>query len=396
MAGPCVLQVIPTLDAGGAERTTVEIAEALRDAGGRALVATEGGRLEDEVIAAGGTILRLAVASKNILTLRRNAARLAQIIAAEGVDLIHARSRAPAWSALWAARRTQIPFVTTYHGAYSEGFPGKRLYNSVMARGDRVIANSDYIRDHVLKTHRIDAARLTTIPRGVDPAVFDPAAVTPARLAEARLALGLPRKASEPVVILPGRLTGWKGHRVLIAALKRVRDAGLSFQGRLVGDAQGRDAYVAELQAAIAKAGLSDCVRLIGHMRDAPALYAAADLIAAPSVEPEAFGRVAVEAQAMQRPVIVSDHGGQRETVIDGATGWRAPPGDEAALADRLIEALSLPEAARARMGERARARVVERFSLAALKSATLGVYAELLGAGPPATAPRDAHASHG
>ena len=379
MKGACVLQTIPRLDAGGAERTTLEVAEALIAAGGRAIVVSEGGRLETALSELGATLIKLPVASKNILRMRKNAKALEAIIAAEAVDLVHARSRAPAWSALWASRAANKPFVTTYHGTYSATFPGKALYNSVMARGDRVIANSDFIRDHVLKTHPINPHHLITIPRGIDPAVFDPDAVSPDRLGEIWSAVGITEASTRPIVLLPGRLTAWKGHETLIAALAKLKANGAAFTCRLVGDAQGRDAYVARLRAQISRHGLQDTVSIHTHVSDMPALYKAADVVVAPSIEPEAFGRVAVEAQAMRRPVIVSDHGGQRETVLHKQTGWRTPPGEVDALAQAVGEALTLSEAKRAKMGAAGRAYVLERFTLGQLQTATLAVYADLL-----------------
>ena len=215
-SGLTVLQVIPELAAGGAERTTLEIVEALKAAGGRALVVSEGGRMEDELAQFGGELIRMPVKTKNPLAIHKHAGLLTQIIRQEGVDLVHARSRAPAWSALWAARRTGIPFVTTYHGAYGGKSAPKKLYNSVMARGDKVIANSDYIADHIRNTYRLPEARLITIPRGVDTHIFDPIKADPARVSALRSELG---KHDRLLFILPGRLTSWKGQMVLIDAL---------------------------------------------------------------------------------------------------------------------------------------------------------------------------------
>ncbi|MFC6198911.1 glycosyltransferase family 4 protein [Ponticaulis profundi] len=376
-SGLTVLQVIPELAAGGAERTTLEIVEALKAAGGRALVVSEGGRMEDELTQFGGELIRMPVKTKNPLAIHKHAGLLAQIIRQEGVDLIHARSRAPAWSALWAARRTGIPFVTTYHGAYGGKSAPKKLYNSVMARGDKVIANSDYIADHIRNTYRLPEARLITIPRGVDTHIFDPIKADPARVSALRSELGKPDRL---LFILPGRLTSWKGQMVLIDALAELSDAEKAhFQVALIGDAQGRDDYLAALTSRIAENGLDDLVKITGHSSDMVNLYAAADLVLAPSTRPEAFGRIAIEAGAMQRPVIVSDHGGQRETVVDGETGWRVKPGDPADLARAIGAYLGLSTAERQNMGRKARTNVERQFTKSGLQRATLEVYQSLL-----------------
>ncbi|UPY35546.1 glycosyltransferase family 4 protein [Sediminicoccus sp. KRV36] len=364
---PAILQVLPRLDAGGVERGTLEIAEAIQAAGYRALVASAGGRLVPALEALGARHISLPLATKSPLGIWRNAGALAGLVRAEGIAILHARSRAPAWSAWLAARRTGADFVTTYHGTYGEGFPGKRLYNSVMARGDRVIAISRHIAAHIQGTHGV-TPRL--IPRGVDLRQFDPAAVDPARIAKLRAAWGLP--AGAPVILLPARLTRWKGQGVLVQALAEIPGA----VAVLAGDAQGRDAYVRELQELAAACGVAGRIRLPGHIADMPAALLAADLVIHASIEPEAFGRTVIEAQAMARLVIAADLGGPRETVEDGVTGWLTPPGDVPALAARIRAALALPASTRAAMGEAARLRVP---SMEAMQSATIALYRELL-----------------
>ncbi|MBE7218829.1 MAG: glycosyltransferase family 4 protein, partial [Caulobacteraceae bacterium] len=334
------MQVTPALDAGGVERTTVDVAAAIVADGGRALVATSGGRMEAELAARGGELLRLPVHARDPLALWRNAAALRSIASREGASLIHARSRAPAWSALRAAQAAGAPFVTTYAGRYNARSPAKRLYNSVMARGDLVIANSAFTRDHLLAEHpRTDPARVVSIPRGVDLARFDPEAVDAERIAAARGAMGIAPDERRAVVLLAGRLTRWKGQALMIEALVRARSEALLV---LAGDAQGRDGYLDELTRLAATHGVADRVRVAGHLADMPAAYLAVDLAVAPSLEPEAFGRTAVEPQAMRRPVLAADHGAPRETVEEGVTGWRVAPGDPAAWAAALDQALAL------------------------------------------------------
>ena len=360
---PTVLQVLPALNAGGVERGTLEIAAAVVAAGGRALVASAGGRLVPALEALGARHFTLPLDRK--LAIWSNGAALARLARAEGVAIIHARSRAPAWSAWRAARLSGARFVTTWHGTYNENVPGKRLYNSVMARGERVIAISGFIRDHIIARHPTAPIRL--IPRGVEAALFDPDAVSPARVAAIRMAWGGPGQ----VVLLPARLTRWKGQAVLIDALGRLPQPPLAV---LLGD--GRASYATELRALAAARG----VRLVlaGHVTDMPAALLAADVIVHASTDAEAFGRVVIEAQAMRRPVIASDLGGPRETVEHGVTGWLTPAGDAAALAARLAMVLAMTDDARATVGAAARAAVLAGFTTQAMQAATLEVYREL------------------
>jgi len=376
-----VLQVIPELDAGGAERTTLEIAEAVIAEGGRALVASAGGRLEDELAALGGELIRMPAASKNPLDLWRNMHRLIATIRSQAVDIVHARSRAPAWSAKWACDRTGAHFVTTYHGTYNARSSLKRRYNSVMARGERVIANSEFIRDHIAAEHPFATSRVRVIPRGVDLVRFDPEAVGEDRLAALRQAWSLDPQDQSPLLLLPARLTGWKGQREAIRALGRLQDDPEVETPRLVlaGDAQGRQTYVEELQALAASENVAERVFIVGHCSDMPAAMMLCDLVLTPSNEPEAFGRTAAEAGAMLKPVIAADHGGAREVVLHGETGWRVSPGDAAALAAAIAGALALTPEDRAIVGERARAHVIAEFSTVSLQASTLRVYHEVL-----------------
>jgi glycosyltransferase involved in cell wall biosynthesis len=375
-APPAVLQVLPALVTGGVERGTIEITEAVAAAGWTALVASAGGRLVGAVEHAGGRHITLPLETKNPLAILANARRLARLIRAERVAIVHARSRAPAWSAWLAARRTGAHFVTTYHGTYSEGFPFKRRYNAVMAKGEIVIAASRYIADLVATRHGVDPRRIRVIPRGIDPAVFDPAAISGARLAKLALAWNLPDHA--PVVMLPGRLTGWKGQAVLIDALARMERKDVV--AVLVGSDQGRHRYTAGLQRQAEALGVAERLRVVGECADMPAALLLADLVVHASTAPEAFGRVVIEAQAMARPVIAADLGGPVETVEPGVTGWRVPPGDPAALAAAIDSALGWPAEARAALGAQARASVLARCTTAAMQAATMEVYREVLG----------------
>ena len=371
---PAVLQVLPALNAGGVERGTLEIAAALAEEGFLPLVASAGGRMVPELERLGGRHIMLPLAGKSPTALLRNASALERVVRAEGVRIVHARSRFPAWSALLAARRTRARFVTTYHGSYNEGFPGKRLYNSVMARGERVIAISRFIAELIQVRHGTDPARIRLIPRGVDIRVFDPAVVPPARVAALREAWGVP--PDRPVLLLAGRLTRWKGQDVLLEALARLPEP-RPF-ALLLGDA-GRGGFAEELRQRIGALGLGGDAAMPGHTEDLATAFLLADLALHCSIDPEAFGRTIVEAQAMAIPVIASDLGAPRETVREGETGWRVPPGDAAALAAAITRALALPAAERAAVGARAQAVVRAEYTIRAMQRATLAVYRELL-----------------
>jgi glycosyltransferase involved in cell wall biosynthesis len=369
---PVVLQVLPSLVTGGVERGTIEITQAIAEAEGVALVASAGGRLVAAVERAGGRHITLPLTAKDPWTIWRNAARLEALIRTEKVSLVHARSRAPAWSAWLACQRTGAHFVTTYHGTYGEGLPFKRRYNAVMARGEVVIAASRFIADLVTARHGTDPARIRVIPRGVDPAVFDPASVSPERLARMVRDWRLPDGAT--TVVLPGRLTAWKGQSVLLRAVARL--ARRDVVCVLVGSDQGRHRYTASLLKEAQQLGIADRVRVVGHADDMPAALLLSDVVVHASTEPEAFGRVVIEAQAMARPVVAADLGGPVETVTHEVTGWRVPPGDAVALAAAIDHALGLSPEARHALGQRARASVP---TVRAMQDATLDVYEAVL-----------------
>ncbi len=374
---PVVLQLVPALDGGGVERGTIEIAEAIARAGGTPLVASRGGRLESALARAGGRLIRLDIGAKSPWAISRNASALYQVAMREGVQILHARSRAPAWAGFLAARRAGIPFVTTWHGVYRENVPLKRLYNGVMAKGRPTIAISDFIAETIRAKH--PSAEIVTIPRGADIAQFDPAAISAGRTAELAARWRL-TEDPRPVVMLPGRLTRWKGQAHFIEAAARLK----ALRGAedvlflMVGD-DPASSYGRELTALIEARGVRSTAALVGHCDDMAAALKLASVVVSASLEPEAFGRVAVEAQAMGRPVIATDHGGAQETVDHGVTGWRYPPGDADALAAAIQQALTLDDLGRAHLAMAARARVVQRFSTRAMQRATLAVYEDVL-----------------
>lgn len=350
--------------------------QAISDSGGKALVASEGGRMVASVTEAGGRHITIPLASKNPLRIWRNAAALARLIRAEQVRVVHARSRAPAWSAWLAARRTGARFLTTYHAPYAEGPPGKRAYNAVMAMGERVIAISQFIAELVRERHGVPSGRIRLIPRGVDASVFDPDGVDEARIAALRAAWQLPER--QPIILLPGRLSRWKGLDVLVDALRWSRTEGLV--AVFAGPLEARDRYAAELRKRAEAQGVGHRVHFVGQCDDMPAALMLADIVVNASTVPEGFGRTVIEAQAMRRPVIAADHGGAAETVEHGVSGWRIHPGDPVALAAAIDRVFGLPAGERAAVGLQARRSVLTRYTTQAMQKATLAVYSELLG----------------
>jgi glycosyltransferase involved in cell wall biosynthesis len=378
--GFTLLQITPRLEGGGVERVTVDTALAVAAAGGVSLVASLGGKMEAQLAAGGGELIRLPVQSRNPLVMASNGVRLGDLIRARRISLVHVRSRAPAFSAIWAARATGIPVATTYHGIYQARSPLKRWYNAVMTRGDITIANSIFTRDHVMAEHRLDGRRLTVVPEGIDTAVFDRATVTPSRMAGLRAAWGLDPDDHRPVLLLAARLTGWKGQGVMIEAMSRL--AGPSDPVLILAGKAERDEETGALRALAERWGVAGRVRLVGAVEDMAAAYRVADLVVAPSTLPESFGRSVVEAGAMERPVLASPLGGPGETVIHGQTGWLAPAGDPAAWAAAVDRALATTPETRANMGRAARARILSDYSLTAMTAATFAIYRRLLEAG--------------
>lgn len=371
-----VLQVLPALEPGGVARGAIDVATALAKAGGASIIASAGGPFVRDLEQMGVRHVALPLDSKNPLVMRRNVEALTAVVRDDDIGVVHARSRAPAWSAIFAAQRTGARFVTTFHGAYSGGGGPKRLYNSVMARGRRVIAISDFIARHVSDVYRVEPERLVTVPRGIDTKTFAPANVDAERVARLADAWDLP--GGVPVVMLPGRLTRLKGHAVLIAALARLERRDLCCV--LVGSDQGRARYRDELERLTESRGLRGMVRIVDHCRDMPAAYMLADVVVSASTRPEGFGRVTAEAQAMGLPVIATEHGACRETIVPDETGWLVPPDDPEALARTLNRVRHVGPDARRVLAVRARRHVTENLTVELMCERTLAVYESLVG----------------
>lgn len=378
-----VLQVIPRMRAGGAELGCLQIAEALVKKGHRALVASQGGRLVDRLAEVGAEHITLPLATKNPLGILSNGRALAGIIRREKVDIIHARSRAPAWSALAAARKTNIAFVTTYHSEYSEKNRIKNWYNSVMARSDTVIAVSDYMAHLIRTRYATPEERIAVIHRAFDPERFDVSSLTQTRRDDVRRLLGI--KPGDRVLTLAGRITPRKAQQYLVEALGLLKARG---QGNIVAVLAGeieKPEFKDKLEADAKRLGVLDWLRFPGHVADMPAAYRVSDISLNIS-EQEGLPRVAIESQAMGVPLIVSDTGPGREVALtepdvprDFASGLRVPYANAKALADAIETMLSWNPEERAAYGKRGSDHVRSRFTLEQLTSKTLDVYERVL-----------------
>lgn len=372
-----VVQLLPALESGGVERSTLEIADALVHAGHRAIVVSAGGRLVPQLLASGAEHFELDIGRKSLATLR-TVRPLRELLARERVDIVHARSRLPAWIG-WRALRgmsgAQRPrFMTTVHGLNS---PSR--YSAVMTRGERVVCVSDTVRDYVLQHYpRTDAAKLRVVPRGIDPAAFPPAP-SPDRAARAGVAAQHPQLDGDgPLLLLPGRGTRLKGHADALALLARLRGDGLDARLWMPGAREpARTDYIAELEAQAGALGIADALAITPPTAAIANAYAASDLVLQLSRKPEAFGRTVIEALSVGRPVLGWAHGGAGELLRELQPAGAVAPFDAAALhagARALLDdAAARNDTLRATMPA-----LVARYSLQAMQQSTLAVYQEL------------------
>lgn len=370
-----ILQLLPRLDTGGAERVALEIAQAVQHAGHISLMVAENGPLTHAARRAGVEVIHLPVSTKNPFKIWLNTRKLRKIIKHRQVDLIHAHSRAPAWSGGRAAQQTGVTFITTYHGTYGEKSRLKKRYNQVMVAGARVVAVSRFIAELIEARYQINPARIAVIYNGVDPVKFAPESVRGDRAV--RLAKAWRIENGQPAILLPARLTGWKGQHVFIRALAQMQNK--EAVGILIGSDQGRHGYTQELLALAEQLGVGGRLRLVGHVEDMPAALKLADVVVNCSTEPEAFGRTIIEAQAMGKIVVATDHGGARETIIPNVSGFLVPPGNVEALALALDTILEGDMGLRLAFGAQARAEVVEHFSQGIMQARYMALYEELL-----------------
>lgn len=375
LKGKTILQILPNLKQGGVERGTIEMAKAIADAGGTAIVVSGGGAMVAQLQRIGVEHITLPVGSKNPLRWPSIRRKLRLIMTDNNIDLVHVRSRAPAWIAIPAAKALKIPVVTTVHGRFKATNMFKKYYNSIMMRADQIVAISDYVSDLIIRQFPKAADKITIIHRGVDVDLFNPKAVNAQRTINAADKLNVDE--NKKIIMLPARPTLWKGQEVMIAAMAKLthKDAVLI----LVGAGAGRDAFQSKLMAVIASHNMQGRVILAPETNDMPAAMMLADVVVMPSLTPEPFGRVAIEAQAMGRPVVAFDHGGAVESIIAGTTGWLAKPADVDDLATAVDTALSLKPRARQQYSKRARQHVLDDFTTDLMKSKTLTIYRKLL-----------------
>ena len=374
---PVVLQILPELETGGVETGTIEIASALQEKGIKNFVASQGGRMVYELEKIGVAHLSLPLKSKNYFIMKKNAKLLADYIRKNHINIVHARSRAPAWSAYWAAKETGAHFVTTFHGTYGLGPWGiKKFYNKIMTYGERVIVISNHIKEHILKNYpQTSADKLRLIHRCADIERFSPEAVTQARLIKKIEEYNI--ADDKPVLLLPGRITRWKGQHILIHALHLMKNQ--NYYCIIAGDSQGRQEYLEYLKKLAHKYKLEGRIGFFGRYTDAPALMMNATVILSTAIEPEAFGRISVEGQAMGKIVVASNIGGTLDTIIDGKTGKLYQYDNPQALADALDWALSLsPEEAK-KISQAGIKNVKEHFTKQIMCDKTIEVYREVV-----------------
>ena len=383
LAGRTVLQLVGSLDQAEADRPAIDVAGALAEVGARPLVAAPAGRLVSELQAKGGVWIDFPSQSKNPFAMMLNVSRLKTLLAREQVDLVHARTRPAGWVAYSATRTTKTPLVTSLHQLSPGGSIIKQRYNSVMAKGDMVIAGSKFAAAIISSLYPVAAGRIVLIRPGVDLKPFAAPSIPPARVQSLRTAWQI--APDERIILLIGRQSVWKGHKVAIAALRLLQDGGIKdLKLVFIGDGKGTSGK--EIDQAIKASGLAGRVRKVDACSDMPAALLTAAVVVVPSIEPEAFGRVAIEAQAVGTPVVVSDLGAVPETVLappetEAAkrTGWRVSPSDPELLADAMREALALGASGRDALALRARRQVEARFAIERMARETLDAYATLL-----------------
>ena len=377
-----VLQVIPKLGYGGAETGCYDIAHYLPENNCESFIVTSGGELLKFVDKKKVKIFRLPVQSKNPFLILINAFILIGIILINNISLVHARSRAPAWSCLFATKITGRKFVTTFHGTYNFKSNIKKVYNSVMTRADLIIAGSNFIFSHIKKNYSKylnDKKKLMVIFRGINVDYFDP--TTKIESDEKKLLKKWDIDKDKKIVLLPGRLTSWKGQEVFIEAINLVNiELGYeAFYAVLLGSEQGRDLYKKKLIRLSEQYRLSKQIRFIDHCRDMALAYKVSDIVVSASTEPEAFGRVAVEAQSMEKPIIASNIGGSNETIINEKTGFLFEAGNAQSLSKKILKILYMDETHLKSIGAEGRKNIVQKFNVEKMCFSTYSEYKRLL-----------------
>ena len=377
-----VLQVIPKLGYGGAETGCYDIARYLPENNCKSFIVTSGGELLKFVDKKKVKIFKLPVHSKNPLLMLINALILIGIILINNISIVHARSRAPAWSCLFATKLTGRKFVTTFHGTYNFKNNLKKIYNSIMIRSDLIIAGSNFIFSHIKENYSKylnDKKKLMVIFRGINVDYFDP--TTKFESDEKKLLIKWNIEKDKKIILLPARLTSWKGQEVFIEAINLVNiELGYeAFYAVILGSDQGRDLYKKKLLRLSEQYRLTNQIRFIDHCKDMALAYKVSDIVVSASTEPEAFGRVAVEAQSMETPIVASNIGGSNETIIDEKTGFLYEAGNAKSLSKKILKLLYLDETLLKSIGTEGRKNIVQKFNVEKMCFSTYSEYKRLL-----------------
>jgi glycosyltransferase involved in cell wall biosynthesis len=377
-----VLQVIPKLGYGGAETGCYDVAHYLPENGCKSFIVTSGGELLKFVDKKKVKVFRLPVQSKNPILILFNAIILTFIILFNNISIVHARSRAPAWSCLIASKITSRKFVTTFHGTYNFKSNLKKMYNSVMVRSDLIIAGSNFIFSHIKENYSNylnNKKKLLVVFRGINVDYFDP--TTKLETEEKKLLKQWEIEKDKKIILLPGRLTSWKGQEVFIEAINLVNiELGYeAFYAVILGSDQGRDLYKKKLIRLSEQYRLTKQLRFIDHCKDMALAYKVSDIIVSASIEPEAFGRVSVEAQSMEKPIIASNIGGSKETVVDEKTGYLFEAGNARSLSQKILRILTIDETQLKLIGIEGRKNIVKKFNVEKMCFSTYSEYKRLI-----------------
>ena len=377
-----VLQVIPKLGYGGAETGCYDLAHYLPENNCSSYIVTSGGELLKFIDQKKVKLIKLPVHSKNPILIFFNSIALIFIILFHNISIVHARSRAPAWSCLIATKITRRKFVTTFHGTYNFKNPIKKFYNSVMVRSDLIIAGSNFIFSHINKNYPkyLDLKKkFLVIFRGINVDYFDPS--TTLDNEENRLMSDWEVDKNKKMILMPGRLTAWKGQVTFIEALNLVnKELGYeSFNAIILGSNQGRDIYSKKIKRLAEQYRLNSQLKFVEHSKNMPLAYQISDIVVSASVEPEAFGRVAVEAQSMEKPIIASDIGGSNETIVNNISGFLFKSNNPESLSKKIIEVLNLDESRLKLMGIEGRKNIIKKFNVEKMCFSTYSEYKKLL-----------------
>ena len=377
-----VLQVIPKLGYGGAETGCFDIAHYLYENNCDSFLITNGGPLTKFINKKKVKYIRLPVHSKNPLLMFLNTILISIIVLIFNINIIHARSRAPAWSCFFAAKITRRKFVTTFHGTYNFNNKIKKFYNSIMVRSDLIIAGSNFIFTHIQNNYQEylnNKKKLLVIFRGINIDYFDP--LTTLTTEEDKLFKSWNLEIEKKTILFPGRLTEWKGHKMFLDALNKtnIQLGHKAFKAIILGSDQGRNLYKKKLESLVEQYRMKDQVKFVEHYKNMPLAYKICDFVVSASIEPEAFGRIAVEAQSMEKPIFASNLGGSKETVIDNKTGILFEAGNSDELSKKIIEFLTLNKTTIERMGKEGRKNVSLKFNVEKMCISTYSEYKKLI-----------------